>query len=622
VEGLRPDQEALVARHRERSHDALDAFRAGVDVERGLPDPDSLALRELLRSEPDVLVSCAISLLADEHDWFHAAAEAAAASDDPYGDAQRALRAALEDGPEGVEPEPNPMHVVRMALKALRTRRLPFADSDVELMLDLGLERTAFWVVPFTVAAAERLLAGEPGNPAVLAAAERLGGRLDDNAKAFYDADLRTARNRIRALIAANVPGGLLDLSIVDEGDAWAEPALAILGLHAGHWEGVQEVLAHFASVRGSKPTKTWTARMAELLDAHPGAASLSRELLELVLEVDVVSTPDAVPWPPRWLLAPGNETLLKGAAWSLRLTPGDWVVPLLGRLTLRGSARSPDDAVTTPLSAAVASAALDSLIALGSGEARDELRRLLSELRRRDLVKRIAAALDEPGPETASRDAVLRREKQRAVRAKADPRPPQAQRDATRRVRTELAPRLWELGFTTRKGRTFWRHHSDRVEVIHVASHRGELSVEVGVWFRAPRRSHPPPAHNGDLYPDTAHCDLRAYVDADDLAQSAVHAETWFLRWEDRGGVLTFLLSDADEGMFVGGAPGSPGRDLLIGYLAPKAGRPELAGEHLARAAEFFREQLEEHRRHAPRDITPEWESWVEGLEADAAAE
>jgi len=92
------------------------------------------------------------------------------------------------------------------------------------------------------------------------------------------------------------------------------------------------------------------------------------------------------------------------------------------------------------------------------------------------------------------------------------------------------------------------------------------------------------------------------------------------FLRWDDPTGVLSFLLSDADESLFLG-ILGSPVRELLIGYLAPEEGRPEIAAEHLKRAAAFFRNQLEDRRRDYARDVTSEWEAWVAGLEADAAA-
>lgn len=621
MDELRPDQEALLADHRERARDPLDELLRELKPLRGLPDPGNAPLRDLVRHEPKVLVACVVSLLADEHERFLAIFEATGESGDPHGDALRALQAALEAALSDADtklPEPDPMHVVGMVLAGLQPRRLPFSAADVELMLDLGVEKTAFWRIGYPVAAAERMLARAPGSPPVLASLERASRRLEEHPKAAYEPELRAARIRIRALLAASVPGGLLDLSVVEDGDAWAEPARTALESHARRWEGVQDLLAHFASARGSKPTKRWAGRATELFGTHPEAASLTRQLLDLVLEIDVVVTPDAVPWPPRWLLTPGNETLLKGAAWSVRFAPDDSVVPLLGRLALRGAAPSPDDAVTTPLSASVANAAVDSLIALGSDDARDELRRLLSELRRRDLLKRIAAALDEAPAETATRDEAIARQKKRAVRAKADPRPQQEQRAASQRVRTELAPRLRDLGFAARSGRTFWRHNADRVEVLHVASIRGDLAVEIGVWFRAPRRLRQPPIRDGERCPTIGSCDLGERLAVEELAQAALEAETWFLRWADPADVLSVLLSDAVVPR--AGAPGSAVRDTLIGYLAPLAGDPQLAAEHLARAASFYRERLEQQRGLVSEAVTGELEVWVQGLEADAA--
>jgi hypothetical protein len=330
------------------------------------------------------------------------------------------------------------------------------------------------------------------------------------------------------------------------------------------------------------------------------------------------VPTPDTVPYPPRWLLAPGNETLLRGAVWSLWSVSDEWVAPLLGRLALRGAAPSPDDGVPTPLSAVVANASVDGLIALGTDEARDELRRLLNELRRRDLLKRIAAALGEEPSDTAARDEAIRREKQRAVRGKANPEPQRDQRSASALARRELAPRLRDVGFTAR-GRTFRRSHADRVDVVHVASVRGKLSVQIGVWYRAPRRRSSPSVERGEPQPTFGECDVRWRLDTDDLREAALDAEAWLLRWTDTAGTLELLLSDEDG--FDAGRLGSPARDRLIGYLAPQAGRPEIAAEHLARAAAFDREQLESWREASGGDVPPEWEAYVEALEADGEA-
>ena len=57
------------------------------------------------------------------------------------------------------------------------------------------------------------------------------------------------------------------------------------------------------------------------------------------------------LPRPPAWLLAPDNEVLVKGAVWATGEIGEPWVVPLLGRLALRGAAPSPHATVTTALS-------------------------------------------------------------------------------------------------------------------------------------------------------------------------------------------------------------------------------------------------------------------------------
>ena len=95
----------------------------------------------------------------------------------------------------------------------------------------------------------------------------------------------------------------------------------------------------------------------------------------------------------------------------------------------------------------------------IGTPEATRELRTLLAEIRRRDLLRRIAAIVGKPPPETHARDDRIRREKRRAVQRRADPEPQERQRLATAAVRRDLAPLLRQSGFSDSAGRTFWRH-------------------------------------------------------------------------------------------------------------------------------------------------------------------
>jgi hypothetical protein len=471
MDALRSDQAELLARHREQAFDALVSAAAAYEGTRPLRDtPEG---QELLSASKALQVSIAVSAAA-------AAVE------------RRRIQQEQVEREPILRVEPSDVFPVQV-LAVLKRRRLPFASEDVELVLDLGTTTMrpddvwgrSFETLSFGVAAAASLLRDEPARAELLGALERAGSAIE-RLGLGSTSDAGALRRRIGELVAANAPGGLLDLSIIDEHDGWGEAARETFRAHAARRDDVQALLAHLAAARGSHPSKRWSAATDELLAASRDSVLLLRELLEPVLEIDLVPSPDDVAWPPSWLLAPSNETVLRGAAWAVRGVDAAWVVPLLGRLALRCCASSPDPTVTTALSAPVGSGAIDSLIARSDADAdadaRDELLHLLGEIRRRDVLKRIAAALGEEPAQTAARDTSIRRAKERTVRAKADPGPAREQRVADRVAREELAPHLRAIGFTTRRGRTFWRRHANRIEVVHLASIRGELVLRAGL--------------------------------------------------------------------------------------------------------------------------------------------
>jgi hypothetical protein len=600
MEELRPDQVELLERHGELARDMLLDALAEYDGRTRVRETD--AGRRLLARPRPLLVSVAVTCFATGVERR-----------------ERAWQEAQETRVFHLEPvDTLPLDVLR----TLRRLKLPYASPDVELLLDLSPARSWFDESLYAIAAAGRVLAESPGSPAVLAGLERLRARLDETTDQSHVVGHRDAAARIAALLAGQAPGGLLDLSVLDDRDGWVDTAREVLRAHASRRDGVQDVLAHLAAARGSHPTKRWAARAEELLSAKADTAELVRELLEPVPHLDLVPTPDDVWWPPSWLLAPGNEAILRGSAWTLRGVDDPWVVPLLGRLALRCSASSPDAQGTTALSAAVGNAAIDSLIARSATDpdARGELVRLLGEIRRRDVLKRIAGAVGEEADQTAARDTSIRRAKEQLVRAKADPRPGLEQRVADGVVRDELAPRLREIGFAERRGRTFWRRHPDRTEVVHLASIRGELVLRAGVWFAAPRRLFPPKIEDELPYPAESQCDLRAAFGDDRVLEACRRAEAWFMRWREPEGVLAFLLSEgSDDETWGHGAPESAVRSYLIGYLALEVGRSDLAGAHLELAAAWFRESLEAHGASYSIDVVEQHEAWISGLEADA---
>lgn len=607
VDGLRDDQIDLLARHRERAFDVLMTSAAAYEGKVHLRDtPEGKAL---LAQSRELQVSIAVSAAA-------AAVERRRIQQQQV-ETDRLIRVGAQD----VFP--------REVLDSLKRRRLPFEPADVELLLDLGtstMRADDVWgqsweTLALAVAAAGNLLRVQSGSAPVIAALGRAITAIEDLGLAERSS-AGDIKRKARGLVAANVPGGLLDLSVIDVRDAWAEPASAVLRRHAESWDGIHELLALLAAARSTRPSQSWRRRAAALATQYDDYGDLLRELLEPILEIDLA--PSGKGWPPAWLLAPDNEPLARGATWAAADVDGDWVVPLLGRLALRCAAASPHPTVTTALAHVIASGAIESLATIGTPASYDELRMLLGEIRRRDLLKRIAAIVGESPEITGGRDERIRGEKQRVVQRKADPEPKERQRAASAHVRRDLAPRLRESGFDDSAGRTFWRPLADRVEVVHCKAHRGGLTLELGIWFRfVPRRIRVPERH-GRVRPNEYACDIRGAVHAwhDDLVSASGKAERWFTRWRPLPVVQHWLFEgDQSEEAHRWGAPGSPLHALLTGYVARETGALDVAHAQLERAAELFRDELERHRTRDEREVTPEWEAWVERLEADAAS-
>ncbi len=563
--------------------------------------------RVLLQEEPKRLVSVGVSAAA-------AAVE------------RRRLQevAAREDGTVRVESaDVFPAQV----LETLKRRRLPYEAEDVELLLDLGASTMrpdrvlarSFETLSFGVAAARHLLGTEPGAPTVIAALERAASAVDELGSGV-NGNAESVRRRIRTLLAANVPGGLLDLSIVDSRDGWAERASEALRGESETWSGTQELLALLAAATPPRPTKAWRRTSARLAASHAGYGDLLFRLLTPLLTIELTSS--GVPWPPMWLLAPQNEVLARGAAWATADVDEPWVTALLGRLALRCAAPSPLPTVTTSLSQAVASGAVEALASIGTGPARAELRTLLGEIRRRDLLKRIAAILGEPADETLARDERVRREKRRAVRQNVDPAAKERKRAAAAFVRSDLAPALRRAGFDDSAGRTFWRSLGDRIELLHCKAHSEGLTLELGIWFRFVPRAHAVAEHEGRPRPGQIQCDVRGNVHArhDDLASAGRTSGLWFASWRPLPVVLRRLLDgSASEEAFGWGAPGSARHTIITGYVAREAGDRLTARKQLRPVARAHRNELEQRRVERPTDVTPEWEAWVAQLQADA---
>lgn len=596
----------LLARHRAEALDVLLPASAAYDGRARLRETP--AGKALLARPAELLVSVAVSAAAAAVERRRLQSEQADAHDVVRFEAADAFPADV--------------------LAALRRRHLPFSPADLELLLDLGastMDRDrpfarSFETLSFAVTAGERLLRADVASASLVAALERAGQAIEALGVPPRS-DAGDLRRRIRALIAAQVPGGLLDLVVIDPRDGWAAPAKDVLRAHAERWAEIQRFVALLARARGPRPTVTWRRELTRLTAGYGAFGDLLQGLLEPVVAADLSSS--GLASPPAWLLAPDNEVLVKGAVWATAQLEEPWVVPLLGQLALRGAAPSPHPTVTTALSLPVASASIEALAALGTPASTRELGTLLAEIRRRDLLRRIASIVGEPPPETRARDERLRREKQRSIRLRADPEPRERRRLAKAAVRRTLRPVLREVGFAESSGREFWRELDDRVETVRCTAHGDELTLALGIWFPFVPRRTPVPASAGRPRLAEHACDLHGRVRVEDgeLRTAGHRAVEWFERRRPLEGILRWLLVGvpSDE-LFGPGRRGSQGHALLTGYVARELGEQAVARRYLGVAAASLRAEVEERRQRDASAAEDGWEALAARVEADAA--
>lgn len=282
------------------------------------------------------------------------------------------------------------------------------------------------------------------------------------------DKDLKTA-NR---LLASFLPPGVLDLTAVHDGDEWAERARQLARAHPV--DDVEPVVRHLALLGHKAPSQTWQRQLQEVL--RPATARLLvAEWVGAARETGVAADGH--------LYAPSNEDLVRAAVIAARSMSEEEVPSeVLGALVRQGAETRPPS--TESLALRVASAAVDTLAQRGTDSDLAELERLLDDISRRDLLKRIGAAL---GPEAVARaekrDADLKKEKAAAVRAKASPIPKLLRGEVDRMLDERVNGTMRELGFR-KSGRTWRRWVDARVELVDFYSSDLYMSVQYGVLF------------------------------------------------------------------------------------------------------------------------------------------
>ncbi|GAA2122281.1 hypothetical protein [Nocardioides bigeumensis] len=423
---------------------------------------------ELLALDPDLLVSVALVTTAGLRAWPDAPGEypAELAVDELLG---------------------------RTVLGALRGRRLPWTPGDVALLLRASVAGFDQAAVKYALGVAKRFLQDRPGEPFVYDALVDVERVLVETPVHVYQ--VPELRQRARTLLAAQAPGQLIDLSTIAVADGWGAGARVTFEAAVAEDPALVALLPRLGEVRTVRPTATWTRAVASLVSGSAVAAMLLHDLLASLPTLDLTPARTAGPhddldWSAStWLVTPGNAVLLRGAALATAYVDDpelvDSLIPLLGLLVLRGAAQHPERFVTLAQCAPLASGALEALIsrhATGDPRATEQLRLLSEELTRRDLLKRVHAALGTDPVAAGEQDVRVAEEKRRVQARQANPLPRRQRADLVRLVRAEVAPALREAGFENVRGMTFVRTLDRHQDAVVIGVDDGLADVRVGL--------------------------------------------------------------------------------------------------------------------------------------------
>ncbi|WP_110240714.1 DUF4304 domain-containing protein [Nocardioides gilvus] len=459
-------------------------------------------------------------------------------------------------------------------IERLRRRRLPWDPAAAGLALEVVAAREYdLSRVGVALRASEELCSEGAAGPDLLDRLHAFTEWLDALPHSY---GVEESRRAARRALAAATPPDLLDLSLLSSGDRWAP--FARDAARAAESEDVVALVRLLGELGNRRPSQRWSAKVAGAV-APAAARDMVRLWLELACEVEPV---DGV------LFVPGNDDVVRAAVLATRhLVDEPWVSPVLGVLARRGAAPSHPGSVSA-LALKVAGAAVDTLAARGGEQDRVVLAELFEELTRRDLLRRVGNALGDVEA-LAARDEHLRKEKEAAVRRKADPAPKRERAAVDALLRTHVAPTLRAAGFKG-SGRTWRRLHADRVDLVHLGSSGENLSLSYGVWFDAAQDAAHDGAHDGDrvgpvdrarILEYQAHLRLHEQwsVTPEGLSRCAAHLGASVVPFLDAMGVHELLRdhlvtgSGAPRGAGVMAAPNSPAHRELLGRLARARG-------------------------------------------------
>lgn len=280
------------------------------------------------------------------------------------------------------------------------SRRLAVEPDDAVLMVLLAADpRCWYYEIRVALHLAERALDAHPGHPDVLHALTELRDRLEMDPLHVSGFFAQKVRPWLSRLIAQHAPGGLLDLSFVDQRCAWGRAAALAISHSAESCDGVGPFALHLASPRGTRASKQWWADTEQAMGSA-WAPSLIAELTSLLGTTDL--TPgdpevDGHDAPPEQLVVATNVPLARGVVWAESFATDGDAAPRLGAAVLRAASTFRGWDGLTARCSKVARAGIHALAAIGSAAATDELTHLYDELELATLVREVGKALGYP---------------------------------------------------------------------------------------------------------------------------------------------------------------------------------------------------------------------------------
>lgn len=471
----------------------------------------------------------------------------------------------------------------------LRRRRLPWDATAARVAIEAAWQGAG--IHPARLAAAvdgaEAVCKAGRADAALVEALESLVAGLQEAPVDVWG--VQEVLLRVRAVLRSTIPPGLLDLSALGDGDRWAEPAREVA--RALPADAIAPLVRLLSGLGPRRPAQSWWRAVEEALRPTPAAALVEGWLRE-------AEVADTVPPDPRrldagaMLFAPGAEDVVRATVLAARLLDEERVpAHRLGALVRRAAATTSGvPGMTASLALRVAGAGVESLAARGGPTDVAVLEELLEDLTRRDLVRKVGAALSREG-EGQARSSEIEKAKARTAARAADPAPRRERAAHATQVRRALTPVLRPLGFTA-SGGTWRRRHDDRVDVVAVGLRDGDLELEYGTWFDA---AHPPDEawHVPADQVRSWHLDVRVIsnhgpVDtavgrlAEHVHKVVVPFVDGLSRWE-----LVRAWLDHDTGTPRGATP-SPRREHL-GLLALHVGDADVARQRIAAHVEML---------------------------------